>query len=226
MRFSMLYSGEQILSFKSWLVFYAGDSLKKYTTSQTPLPPTPSSLRLQVFLFRDFRSWRNTELVSMSTLNTELLGTPAPLLSPPYISGYRCFCSERDFRSWRNTQQVSMSTLNTEPFKQPPHPPSWYSIYVSCYRCFCSERDFRSWQNTQQVRALQTPPPPTSPQLIEYICIWLQVFLFRERLQKLKKYTASQYEYLKLRDKEGIVTHKRGYVHSYLFLHKSMCFIN
>ena len=26
MRFSMLYSGEQILSFKSCLVFYAGDS--------------------------------------------------------------------------------------------------------------------------------------------------------------------------------------------------------
>ena len=29
MRFSMLYSGEQILSFKSCLVFYAGDSLIK-----------------------------------------------------------------------------------------------------------------------------------------------------------------------------------------------------
>ena len=28
MRFSMLYSGEQILSFKSCLVFYAGDSLR------------------------------------------------------------------------------------------------------------------------------------------------------------------------------------------------------
>ena len=28
MRFSMLYSGEQNLSFKSCLVFYAGDSLK------------------------------------------------------------------------------------------------------------------------------------------------------------------------------------------------------
>ena len=27
MRFSMLYSGEQFLSFKSCLVFYAGDSL-------------------------------------------------------------------------------------------------------------------------------------------------------------------------------------------------------
>ena len=27
MRFSMLYSGEQILSFKSCLIFYAGDSL-------------------------------------------------------------------------------------------------------------------------------------------------------------------------------------------------------
>lgn len=37
-----------------------------------------------------------------------------------------------------------------------------------------------------------------------------RVFLFRERLQKLKKYTASQYEYLKLRDKDGVVTHKRG----------------
>ena len=38
MRFSMLYSGEQILSFKSCLVFYAGDSLslesvKNYLTS-------------------------------------------------------------------------------------------------------------------------------------------------------------------------------------------------
>ena len=29
MRFSMLYSGEQILSFKPCLVFYAGDSLSK-----------------------------------------------------------------------------------------------------------------------------------------------------------------------------------------------------
>ena len=29
MRFSMLYSGEQILSFKSCLVFYAGDSLRQ-----------------------------------------------------------------------------------------------------------------------------------------------------------------------------------------------------
>ena len=28
MRFSMLYSGEQILSFKSCLVLYAGDSLR------------------------------------------------------------------------------------------------------------------------------------------------------------------------------------------------------
>ena len=28
MRFSMLYSGEQILSFESCLIFYAGDSLK------------------------------------------------------------------------------------------------------------------------------------------------------------------------------------------------------
>ena len=30
MRFSMLYSGEQILSFKSCLVFYAGDSLSMF----------------------------------------------------------------------------------------------------------------------------------------------------------------------------------------------------
>ena len=30
MRFSMLYSGEQILSFKSCLVFYAGDSLSYF----------------------------------------------------------------------------------------------------------------------------------------------------------------------------------------------------
>ena len=33
MRFSMLYSGEQILSFKSCLVFYAGDSLSFLTHS-------------------------------------------------------------------------------------------------------------------------------------------------------------------------------------------------
>ena len=31
MRFSMLYSREQILSFKSCLVFYAGDSLNMQT---------------------------------------------------------------------------------------------------------------------------------------------------------------------------------------------------
>ena len=31
MRFSMLYSGEQTLSFKRWLVFYAGDFLKLAT---------------------------------------------------------------------------------------------------------------------------------------------------------------------------------------------------
>ena len=30
MQFSMLYSGEQILSFKSCLVFYAGDSLNTF----------------------------------------------------------------------------------------------------------------------------------------------------------------------------------------------------
>ena len=30
MRFSMLYSGEQILSFKSCLVFYTGDSLSYF----------------------------------------------------------------------------------------------------------------------------------------------------------------------------------------------------
>ena len=34
MRFSMLYSGEQILSFKSCLVFNAGDSLIKAPTFQ------------------------------------------------------------------------------------------------------------------------------------------------------------------------------------------------
>ncbi|KAL4234685.1 hypothetical protein ACF0H5_006326 [Mactra antiquata] len=37
-----------------------------------------------------------------------------------------------------------------------------------------------------------------------------RVFLFRERLQKLTHYTATQYEYLKIRDKEGIVSHKPG----------------
>ena len=34
MRFSMLYSGEQILSFKSCLVFYAGDSLNLVQVEQ------------------------------------------------------------------------------------------------------------------------------------------------------------------------------------------------
>ena len=34
MWFSMPYSGEQILSFKSCLVFYAGDSLKSRITLQ------------------------------------------------------------------------------------------------------------------------------------------------------------------------------------------------
>lgn len=38
----------------------------------------------------------------------------------------------------------------------------------------------------------------------------MRVFLYRERMQKLKRFTASQYEYLKVRDKDGIVTHKRG----------------
>ena len=33
MRFSMLYSGEQILSFKLCLVFYAGDSLRNRITN-------------------------------------------------------------------------------------------------------------------------------------------------------------------------------------------------
>ena len=42
MRLSMLYSGEQILSFKLCLVFYAGNSLK--------LPPTskPNSVTISV----------------------------------------------------------------------------------------------------------------------------------------------------------------------------------
>ncbi|XP_053401267.1 uncharacterized protein LOC123549498 [Mercenaria mercenaria] len=37
-----------------------------------------------------------------------------------------------------------------------------------------------------------------------------RVFLFRERLQKLKRHTATQHEYLKIRDNNGIVTHKPG----------------
>lgn len=37
-----------------------------------------------------------------------------------------------------------------------------------------------------------------------------RVFLFRERLQKLKRYTATQHEYLKIRDNNGIVTHRPG----------------
>ena len=38
MRFSMLYSGEQILSFKSCLVFYAGDSLNNAVRAIEPRP--------------------------------------------------------------------------------------------------------------------------------------------------------------------------------------------
>ncbi|XP_069115144.1 uncharacterized protein [Argopecten irradians] len=37
-----------------------------------------------------------------------------------------------------------------------------------------------------------------------------RVFLYRERLQYLKSYTANQYQFLVLKDKDGIVTHKRG----------------
>ena len=37
MRFSMLYSGEQILSFKSCLVLYAGDSLSSTLVGAFPL---------------------------------------------------------------------------------------------------------------------------------------------------------------------------------------------
>ena len=47
MRFSMLYSGEQILSFKSCLVFYAGDSLKLKICSE---PSKWLISRLLVFL--------------------------------------------------------------------------------------------------------------------------------------------------------------------------------
>ena len=35
MQFSMLYSGEQILSFKLYLAFYAGDSLKHWLTQDS-----------------------------------------------------------------------------------------------------------------------------------------------------------------------------------------------
>ena len=41
MRFSMLYSGEQILSFKSCLVFYAGDSLSNTKKKQRKFNITP-----------------------------------------------------------------------------------------------------------------------------------------------------------------------------------------
>ncbi|XP_060083490.1 uncharacterized protein LOC132562749 [Ylistrum balloti] len=37
-----------------------------------------------------------------------------------------------------------------------------------------------------------------------------RVFLYRERLQYLKSYTANQYQFLVLKDKDGVVTHKRG----------------
>ena len=47
MRFSMLYSGEQILSFKSCLVFYAGDSLSDILTKIVENEPfSESSLEM------------------------------------------------------------------------------------------------------------------------------------------------------------------------------------
>ena len=50
MRFSMLYSGEQILSFKSCLVFYAGDSLRAYDDlTKTKGPNNMLKLNDQLF---------------------------------------------------------------------------------------------------------------------------------------------------------------------------------
>ena len=48
MRFSMLYSGEQILSFKSCLIFYAGNSLSmrnKVCKEWADLHPVPFKCR-------------------------------------------------------------------------------------------------------------------------------------------------------------------------------------
>lgn len=39
----------------------------------------------------------------------------------------------------------------------------------------------------------------------------LQVFIFRDRLEMLQRKTASQYEYLKIKDTVGNVTHIPGY---------------
>lgn len=37
-----------------------------------------------------------------------------------------------------------------------------------------------------------------------------QVFLFRERLQYLKKHTANPYQYVVIKDRDGLVQHQTG----------------
>ena len=41
-------------------------------------------------------------------------------------------------------------------------------------------------------------------------CVF-QIFLFRKRLQKLQRYTATPNEYLVIKENTGLVTHKPGY---------------
>ena len=53
MRFSMLYSGEQILSFKSCLVFYAEDSLRYFIRNNVRVGIYTG--RLGVYLFGDLK---------------------------------------------------------------------------------------------------------------------------------------------------------------------------
>ena len=61
MRFSMLYSGEQNLSFKSCLVFYAGDSLSpQYTCSSSVYEPSKEVKLLMMLIGRPLNSKPNS----------------------------------------------------------------------------------------------------------------------------------------------------------------------
>ena len=62
MRFKMLYSGEQNLSFKSRLVFYAGDSLNMvsynvYTIKVQRDPANIMTIELLEKLFLKYATW-------------------------------------------------------------------------------------------------------------------------------------------------------------------------
>ena len=62
MRFSMLYSGEQILSFKSCLVFYAGDSLRSVANKNYVLPQAKCNLFKGSLSFSGVLVWNSIPL--------------------------------------------------------------------------------------------------------------------------------------------------------------------